>query len=82
MKPKKEISKSQEVPNFEVQLDQLKNIVSELQKNDTSIECGIKAFSEGLVLAKSCLDILNNYKGKITELKMEADKLIESELVL
>ncbi|MCL1953395.1 MAG: exodeoxyribonuclease VII small subunit [Firmicutes bacterium] len=63
-------------------INQLKQIVDSLQQQDINIEDGIKSFGVGLQLASQSLEILNNYKGQLKELKIQADELIESDFIL
>lgn len=59
--------------NFEAALEKLQNLVRELESGDCSLEDSIKKFEEGMALAKSCQDRLNQAEQKI-EILLKADK--------
>ena len=63
-------------------IEELRLIVEKLGQQNTSIEFGIQAFGQGIELARQSLDILNSYKGQLKELKLQADELVETDLIL
>lgn len=58
---------------FEVTLEKLQGLVRELESGDCSLEDSIKKFEEGMSLAKSCQERLNQAEQKI-EILLKADK--------
>ena len=54
---------------LEDSMKRLETIASELDSGEKSLEDCLKLYEEGVKLAKSCLDSLENTKGKITEIK-------------
>ena len=54
---------------FDEYSKRLQEIITTLEKNNLSIEEGIKLYEEGVEISKKCYDILNKSKGKITFLK-------------
>lgn len=63
--------------NFEKSLIELESVVSKLEDSSVTLASGIVLFEKGLELTKSCVESLNDAKGKITALKQEMDKLTE-----
>lgn len=63
--------------NFEQGTKKLEEIIKELDGKDITLERSIALFENGVKVTKECLEILNDAKGKITEIKTEFDKLIE-----
>lgn len=59
--------------NFESALEKLQNLVRELESGECSLEDSIKKFEDGMSLAKSCQDRLNQAEQKI-EVLLKADK--------
>lgn len=76
------MSKTVEKNDFENNLKRLKKLVQDLETNDISLDDGISAYQQGLVLAESCLKTLEQSKGKIAEIKKQMDKLVEEELTI
>ena len=54
---------------LEESMKRLETIASELDSGEKSLEECLKLYEEGVKLAKTCLDSLENTKGKITEIK-------------
>ena len=54
---------------LEDSMKRLETIASELDSGEKSLEDCLKLYEEGVKLAKTCLDSLENTKGKITEIK-------------
>ena len=51
---------------FEKSMEKLEDIAKQLEKDDLSLDEGIKKFEEGMKLSKKCKDILDNAEKKIT----------------
>ena len=62
---------------FEQSMKQLEQIVHDLESSDLPLEKAIKKFEEGMVLSKSCSDILNETEKKITLLLKDSEGHIE-----
>ena len=60
---------------LEENMKRLETIASELDSGEKSLEECLKLYEEGVKLAKTCLDSLEQTKGKITEIK----KIINTE---
>ena len=54
---------------LEESMKRLETIAGELDSGEKSLEDCLKLYEEGVKLAKSCLDSLEQTKGKITEIK-------------
>ena len=54
---------------LEDSMKRLEVIASELDSGSHSLEECLKLYEEGVKLAKTCLDSLEQTKGKITEIK-------------
>ncbi len=65
---------------FEEGTKRLEEIIKELDDEKVSLERSIALFEEGVKVSKECMEILNGAKGKITVIKEEFDKLIETPL--
>jgi exodeoxyribonuclease VII small subunit len=52
--------------NFEENMEQLENIVTELEKGELNLDESVKKFEEGMKIAKQCNNILENAEKKIT----------------
>jgi len=70
--------KAKSEQTLEQKIAQLEQLAKE-SESDTALESSLARFEQGIVLAKDCMDTLDTYKGKITLLKKEADKLMESD---
>ena len=55
--------------NLEENMKRLETIAQELDSGEKSLEECLKLYEEGVKLAKTCLDSLEQTKGKITEIK-------------
>ncbi len=51
--------------NFEISIEQLEKIVSELESGDLSLEESIKKFEEGIKLSRLCSKMLDETEQKI-----------------
>ena len=56
---------------YEKAISRLEEIVSEMEKNELSLEESIKLYEEGTKLTAYCSDMLNKTQLKITELTKE-----------
>lgn len=52
--------------NFEKNMSDLENIVTELEKGDLNLDESISKFEEGIKISKQCNKILENAEKKIT----------------
>ncbi len=59
--------------NFELSIDQLEKIVSELESGDLSLEDSIKKFEEGMKLSKLCSKMLDETEQKILMLVKDTE---------
>ena len=59
--------------NFEKSLKRLEEIVKLVENGSISLDENLKLYEEGVLLAKNCLDTLETAKGKITQIKINAD---------
>ncbi|OGQ04522.1 MAG: exodeoxyribonuclease VII small subunit [Deltaproteobacteria bacterium RIFCSPLOWO2_01_44_7] len=53
---------------FETAVEKLESIVRKLENGDLTLEESLKAFEEGIGLARSCEKILKEAKGKVEQL--------------
>ncbi len=65
---------------FEEGTRELDEIIAKLESDETSFEESIALFENGVKVTKECLDVLQESKGKITKIKEELDKLVETDL--
>ena len=63
------------MPNFEVSLQRLEEIVDELEKGNVPLEQALKLFEEGLKLSSSCRKELEDAEGKVEILLRQNGKL-------
>ena len=63
------------MPNFEVSLQRLEQIVDELEKGNVPLEQALKLFEEGLKLSSSCRKELEEAEGKVEILLRQNGKL-------
>jgi exodeoxyribonuclease VII small subunit len=63
------------VPNFEVSLQRLEEIVDEMEKGNVPLEQALKLFEEGLKLSSSCRKELEEAEGKVEILLRQNGKL-------
>ncbi|MDO8494342.1 MAG: exodeoxyribonuclease VII small subunit [Deltaproteobacteria bacterium] len=54
--------------SFESQLEKLETIVRKLENGDLTLEQSLKAFEEGIGLARKCEKMLKETKGKVEKL--------------
>ncbi len=62
---------------FEEQVKRLEEIVKTIENQDITLDEVNKLFAEGVELSKSCFDMLEKSKGKITVLKADLEKMVE-----
>ncbi|MDP2600582.1 MAG: exodeoxyribonuclease VII small subunit [Deltaproteobacteria bacterium] len=63
------------VIKFETAVQKLETIVRKLENGDLNLEESLKAFEEGISLARTCEKLLKEAKGKIEQLvKKEGGK--------
>lgn len=63
--------------NFEQNIEELEQIVTELEKGDLNLDESIKKFEEGMKLSKKCNEMLEEAEKKITILIKKDDKIEE-----
>ena len=59
--------------NFEKNMSDLENIVTELEKGDLNLDESISKFEEGIKISKQCNKILEDAEKKITILVKKED---------
>jgi exodeoxyribonuclease VII small subunit len=64
--------------NFEKNMSDLENIVTELEKGDLNLDESISKFEEGIKISKQCNKILEDAEKKITIL-LEKDGEVKEE---
>lgn len=64
--------------DFEKNLVELERIVEKMERSEITINQGITLFEQGIALTKECLNALTESKGKISIIKKEMDKLIQT----
>ena len=52
--------------NFETKIKKLEEIVTDLEKGDSSLEDSLKKFEEGMKVSKECNKLLQDAEKKIT----------------
>lgn len=65
---------------FEKSLERLEEIKSMLERADVSLDESVKLYEESVNLTKNCIEALKETDGKITVIKTELDKIIETPL--
>lgn len=65
--------------NYEKKLAELENLVKKLEEGGLTLEESIAVFEKGVTLTKECLGALNEYKGKISSIQDEMDKLLSQD---
>lgn len=61
--------------SFEEQITELESLIKRLEDSNTGLEECIQLYSQGIILAKSCMDHLNSGKEKIQSLQKEMSDL-------
>ncbi len=62
---------------FEERIERLECILQTLEDGNASLDEVTKLFEEGVKISKSCYDMLESSKGKITILTEELQKMVE-----
>ncbi len=62
---------------FETLVSELEEVVKALENKETGLDDSISLFNKGLEISRKCIAILDESKGKITQLKEELGKLKE-----
>ena len=65
--------------SLDKKLTELKNITEKLEQDETSLDESLVLFDKGIELAKSCYQVLNETKGKITVLKKDIEVMKEEQ---
>jgi len=55
--------------NFEKSLENLKNIVEDMEKQDTTLDQSLKFYSEGVKIYHQCVEFLEKSQRKVELLK-------------
>lgn len=63
---------------LEEAMTKLNKIVAEVENEATDLDQSIQLYSEGVRLAQTCLEELQNAKGRVKVLQQDVNKLIES----
>lgn len=64
---------------FDKKLDELESIVEKIGNKETGLEESMKLFEKGIVIARECLDFLEESKGRIEDMTEKLDSLISAE---
>ena len=67
--------------NFEKNMSDLENIVTELEKGDLNLDESISKFEEGIKISKECNKILEDAEKKITILLQKDGEIKEENFV-
>jgi len=57
--------KADKTPGFEQTLNELESIVETMEKGDLALEDALKSFEQGVTLARTCNDILNQAEQRV-----------------
>ena len=60
-------------PSFEKAIARLEEIVGTLESDELDLDSSLKAYEEGVQLAKVCMETLENAELRIEELKIDND---------
>ena len=66
--------------SFEGALEELEEIVSELERGETSLETSIERFERGMSLARRCEDRLGEAEEKVAVLLKEGSRVISVDM--
>jgi exodeoxyribonuclease VII small subunit len=67
--------------NFEISIEQLEKIVSELESGELSLEDSLKKFEEGIRLSKLCSKMLDETEKKIQILIQDNNGVTEAPFI-
>ncbi len=70
-----------EKQSFEQAIARLEKIVADLENGDISLENSIKSFEDGMVLARFCMDKLNQAEKKLLKLTKKDEGGFQLELM-
>ncbi len=70
-----------EKQSFEQAMARLEKIVADLENGDISLENSIKSFEDGMVLARFCMDKLNQAEKKLLKLTKKDEGGFQLELM-
>jgi len=59
--------------SFEKSMERLNEIVTSLEKGNSTLDESLKLFEEGTTLIKTCNEMLNKAEQKVNELKIGED---------
>lgn len=62
---------------FEEKVKKLEEILDKIQSGEVGLDEANKLFTEGVELSKSCFQMLEESKGKVTVLRKEIESYIE-----
>ncbi|MBR2988844.1 MAG: exodeoxyribonuclease VII small subunit [Clostridia bacterium] len=65
--------------DYEKKIEKLEQIVKKLEDGKISLDESVALFEEGVAITKDCFSALNEYKGKISVVQGEIDKLFKDE---
>ena len=65
--------------DYEKKLAELENLVKQLEEGGLTLDESVSVFEKGVSLTKECLGALNEYKGKISSIQEEVDKLLSQD---
>lgn len=65
--------------NFEKTLAELETIVTKMESKDTNLDDSLELFNRGVKLSSSCMEKLNETKGKVELLVKELESITKSE---
>lgn len=58
-------------PSFEEAVQRLETLVARLEDDETDLEAALAAYEEGVALARTCLDRLEQAELRVQELALE-----------
>lgn len=72
---KKASRKEEGAEKFDQHLEKLRGIVEKMEHGDMTLDESLKAFEEGIELARRLFEILNRAEGKVEELLATMERL-------
>lgn len=67
--------------DYEKKLKRLEEIVTKLEDGKVGLQESTELFEEGVKLSKELKEMLIEYKGKITQIKEDANAFIEEDMI-